>query len=298
MKAIIFDIQRFSLHDGPGIRTTIFFKGCPLQCIWCQNPESHQTKPEIAFYAESCQTCFKCETVCNEGAILHSKTQRVDYSKCTDCGECVTACVHHGLRLIGRTWDPESLLAEILKDKDYFIDSGGGLTLSGGEPMHQAQFLENFLPLVKAHNIHTNIETSGMFNWILMERLLPYLDLIYFDIKHLNSQYHYQYTHQENKIILDNFAQLSKTAINLQARMPIIPDLNNNLENIKATAQFLRRHGHQKIHCLPYHNFGEAKIAHLDTQLKPLHLTALTANDLEIIKKTFKEEGIDATIYD
>ncbi|MCP4284824.1 MAG: glycyl-radical enzyme activating protein, partial [Gammaproteobacteria bacterium] len=253
--AIIFDIQRFSLHDGPGIRTTIFFKGCPLRCLWCQNPESHTTKPEIAFYAEHCRERFECEEVCVEGAILRGKGQRVNRARCNTCGKCA-ACVHRALRIIGQPWDGQSLLAEILKDNDYFIESGGGITLSGGEPMMQARFLAGWLPLVKEHGVHVNMETCGLFKWGQIESLLPYLDLIYFDLKHMNAQRHQKHTDQGNQIILENFARLAQEPVGLQARMPLIPKMNDEPENIRATAQFLKRQGQETIHCLPYHNLG------------------------------------------
>jgi pyruvate formate lyase activating enzyme len=296
--AILFDIQRFSLHDGPGIRTTIFLKGCPLRCRWCQNPESHKPKPEIAFYAEHCRQCYQCAAVCPKQAIVRSENERVDFTQCDACGECVSACSHRALRMIGDEWDAENLLVELLKDEDHFVESGGGVTVSGGEPMLQAKFLQAWLPLVKTNNIHTTMETCGLFKWELMAALLPYLDLIYYDLKLIDGQRHQEHTGQDNTLILDNFVRLARSPVVLQARMPLIPGVNDDKQNIRATAEFLKQQGHHAIHCLPYHNLGEAKLPRIQTELEPLHLERQTAVTLERIKDRFAQEGIDAIIYD
>jgi pyruvate formate lyase activating enzyme len=163
-QAVIFDIQRFSIHDGPGIRTTVFFKGCPLRCAWCQNPESHQPKPEIAFYKQRCSKCLTCKEACPENAILENPDQRIDYNKCIVCSQCVSACLYEALKTVGAMWDIEQLLEEIKKDTDFFFDSGGGITLSGGEPAVQSRFLKHFLPLLKDQGVHINMETCGVFH--------------------------------------------------------------------------------------------------------------------------------------
>ena len=269
-----------------------------MRCVWCQNPESYQRKPEIAFYAEHCRRCFKCLDVCEVGAILENETLRVDYSKCTSCGECVFACVHRGVRKIGQEWDGEVLLEELLKDKDCFVDSGGGITLSGGEPLMQASALAAWLPDVKEYDLHVNLETSGLFGWNQIEGLLPYLDLVYFDLKHMDAKRHKELTGRTNEIILENFTGLCQTPVTLQARMPVIPGMNDDPENIKATAQFLRTHGCKTIHCLPYHKLGESKIPRIDTHMKPLHLEPLSSCDLDGVSQAFEKEGIYADIYD
>ena len=295
--AVIFDIQRFSLHDGPGIRTAVFFKGCPLSCMWCQNPESIKKTPEIAFYAEYCKSCFECQAACPEGAVTDGLKNRIDYSKCNACGDCVNRCVYQGLRLIGRRWDCDSLFKEILKDKEFFIDSSGGVTLTGGEPMIYSDFLEVFLPLIKAQNIHINIETSGFFNWDQMEKILPHFDLIYFDLKLMDGIAHKKYTGCDNSLILNNFSALSKRIECLQARMPIIPGVNDDRDNIIAVAKFLAENGHNTIHCLPYHNLGEAKRERIGGLSNPLPLKLAQGGDLHQTRKYFSEEGIDALIY-
>lgn len=200
--------------------------------------------------------------------------------------------------MIGQRWDGDALLEEIVKDKPYFDDSSGGITLSGGEPMLHSSFLATWLPQLKRHNLHVNMETSGLFTWDRLVTILPYLDHIYFDLKQMDDQRHRQFTGHSNRLILENFGRLAQENVALQARIPLIPGLNDGVDNISATAQFIKEQGHTTIHCLPYHNLGEAKIPRIDTQLEPLHLARHTAVDLEQIKNAFKEEGIDAVIYD
>lgn len=297
-RAVIFDIQRFSLHDGPGIRTTVFFKGCPLRCAWCQNPESQARRPEIAFYAERCRGCFRCRSSCPAGAILDGKDRRVDYARCNACGACARACPADALRLIGSLPDPESLAADILKDRDFFADSGGGLTLSGGEPMIYPGYVLRLLRLMHDARIHTAIETCGVFRIADMKDLLPYLDLVYFDLKHMDPGKHREYTGADNRAILSNFSGLSKAFRRLQARMPVVPGFNDDGKNIRATARFLSGTGRRSIHCLPYHNLGESKLARLHTAQRPLGLTPPDREAMVQVKKIFKQEGINAIIYE
>lgn len=296
--AVIFDIQRFSLHDGPGIRTTIFFKGCPLSCVWCQNPESQKAGPEMAFYAEQCQKSYACADICPQNAILKAKQRRINYDRCDACGKCALECPFNALRIIGKKWHYKELADESLKDKDYFLDSKGGITLSGGEPVLHVKFLQNFLPLLKKHGIHVNIETCGVFKFKEIERILLYLDLIYYDIKHIDPKVHKQYTGGDNILILDNFARMAKVFPKLQARIPIIPGVNNDRENILATARFLKQNNQTSIHCLPYHSLGGAKLARINSGPAPFNLQSITAEDLLPIKKMFQEEGIHAVVYD
>ncbi len=297
-QALIFDIQRFSLHDGPGIRTTVFFKGCSMACCWCQNPESHNPSPELIFYKDSCIGCFRCREVCPEDAILDNPFVRIDYPKCSVCGECVSACNTDSLRMVGRKWNADDLLSEVLKDKDYFEESGGGITLSGGEPLLQSTFLKTFLPLVKEKGIHINLETSGMVAWNRMEETISFLDLVFYDIKHMDSEIHKQHTGCPNELILDNFSRLAKRFSNLQARMPVVPGINDTPENIRATAMFLKKNHHDSIHLLAYHNMGEAKLERINTRQKALNLQSLKADDLLKVTELFNKENIHAVLYD
>lgn len=297
-RATIFDIQRFSLHDGPGIRTTIFFKGCALHCCWCQNPESQQTKPEMAFYAERCRECYTCLSHCPELAIIVGETARIDGEKCTCCGECEAVCPTGSLRLVGRTWDVDALAAEVLKDRDFFLESGGGITLSGGEPMAQAPFLQRFLPLIKAAGVHVTLETCGQFRGALFDALQPLIDLVYFDLKLIDPQAHRAATGRGNQTILANFAKLSREAQAFQARMPLVPTWTDREDNLRAIAEKLRDHDQRSLHCLPYNNLGEAKLSRLTTSQRPLALVRQDAAALARITSYFREHAIDAVIYD
>jgi glycyl-radical enzyme activating protein len=200
-EGLLFDLQRFSLHDGPGIRSTVFFKGCPLRCRWCQNPESHTCTPEMAFYQERCQACFCCEAVCPEQAITRRPEARIDFARCSACGACAAVCDSQAIVTIGQRWPVDRLVAEIEKDRDFFEDSGGGVTLSGGEPMGQHAFLACLLPALKARGRHVALETCGVFTWQQMEPLLPHLDLIYFDLKHMAPDIHRDLTGRDNTLI-------------------------------------------------------------------------------------------------
>ncbi len=297
-RATIFDIQRFSIHDGPGIRTTIFFKGCPLKCRWCQNPESLNPGLEVAFYKEHCAFCFACRDVCPENAIVESEDVRIDFDRCNACGKCVSECMNNALRLVGGNWDASGLLDEILKDKDFFDDSDGGITLSGGEPTLYTPFLREFLPLVKKMGIHVNMETSGMFKWDNIEPILPFLDLIFYDLKLMDSEMHQAYTGVDNRIIMENFEKLAVTFTDLSARMPVIPTVNDTPVNISATAGFLKENSLQSIHLLPYHNFGEAKLARIKTDLEPLTLSTGKGDYLMSSKSRFEGHGIRVLLYD
>lgn len=295
---LLFDIQRFSLHDGPGIRTTLFFKGCSLSCKWCQNPESHSLAVEMAFYNENCAQCFSCKEACTQDAIIDLPEARIDFSQCDACGVCADACITNSLRVIGQPWGSESLLEEVLKDQDFFADSGGGVTLSGGEPLLQAGFLAEFLPLLKKHSVHVTLETAGMYNWDRLSPLLQWIDLVYFDLKHLDSATHAQITGQPNDLILDNFLQLRSKDVLLQARMPLVPGMNDDQGNLMATAHFLRSHGQDSIHLLGYHRLGESKLARINSDLKPLGLSSQTQEQLNAAKAIFAKEGINANVYD
>jgi pyruvate formate lyase activating enzyme len=200
--------------------------------------------------------------------------------------------------MVGKEWNADDLLTEILKDRDYFDESGGGITLSGGEPLMQSTFLKTFLPLVKQKGIHINLETSGMAAWNRMEEIIRWLDLIFYDIKHMDSGIHEKHTGCGNQIILDNFTRLAKRFSNLQARMPVIPGENDTLDNIRATADFLKENHHDSIHLLPYHNMGEAKLKRINTRQKPMNLESMKADALENTKALFEKENIHAVLYD
>lgn len=295
-KALIFDIQRFSIHDGPGIRTLIFLKGCPMRCLWCQNPEGINPLPEIGFYARFCIGCRECERVCPEGAIVFESGKRILRSKCTRCGICTDVCYAGALRLIGKLYTAEELLAEVRKDSAFYEASGGGITLSGGEPMLQASFLSDFLPLCKEAGFHTAIETSGYFPYEKLEMLLPSLDLILYDIKAVDPSLHRQLTGRDNALILTNLRHLIEIGAPLIIRMPIIPTLTAMHENLKEVSHFLKENGIRELHLLPYHPLGESKLEAIDSPLRPLGLSRPSEEELAKITALFEREGVEVRI--
>jgi pyruvate formate lyase activating enzyme len=250
----------------------------------------------MAYDRERCAYGWQCRAVCPQGAILSQRDHRIDFTRCDACGRCAEACDHEALRLVGTRFTAETLVREIVKDRDFFVDSGGGVTLSGGEPMMHAAFLQRLLPLLATEGLHVAMQTCGMFPWARMEPLLPFLDLIQFDLKHMDNAAHERLTGVGNEAILENFAGLARSGVRLEARMPVIPGLNDDRENIRAMARFLARHGHSTLQCLAYHNLGEAKLPRLAPILAPLGKASLDPHALAPIAERFKEEGIDVAL--
>ncbi|MEW5734764.1 MAG: glycyl-radical enzyme activating protein [Thermodesulfobacteriota bacterium] len=297
LKAVVFDIQRFSLHDGPGIRTTVFFKGCPLSCLWCQNPESRKPEPEIAFYEERCLGCLACERACQEGAIRLDKKNRVDWTRCTSCGKCVPVCSGEALRMVGRSMSVSEVAAEVMADKDFFARSGGGATLSGGEPLMQPAFAAALADRLADGGVQTAVETCGQFSYSRASSLFPRLDLVLFDLKAVDGELHKKLTGRSNRTILENFSRLASDGVNLVARMPVIPGMNDSEENLRALAGFLKKQGKKDMVLLSYHGLWEAKLHRVPTAQKPLGLSG-GPEAAERAKAVLAREGIHASCQD
>jgi len=293
----IFDIQRFSIHDGPGIRTVLFTKACTLKCKWCQNPESQKSKQEVAFYSENCTDCRKCIEVCPANAI-DTITKISNYSACLACSACIDACANDTRRMIGQEMNEKEIISELLKDIDFYADSGGGITFSGGEPFIYPEFLSKILKELKKNKILINIETSGHFDFKKVIGLLPNIDLIYFDIKHLDSDIHKKYTGLANNIILSNFEKLNKVFENIQVRIPLIPNINDGTENIEAVCKFLLERGHKSVHLLQYHSMGNSKAKRIDYKEEIFKVEPHTKEEINIIKSHFSKFGINPITYD
>lgn len=247
MRATIFDLQRNSFVDGPGIRTTVFFKGCNLKCAWCHNPESQSAKPQMMFYKDQCTGCGKCRQVCKQEA-------------CILCGKCTFYCPVDARKVCGKEYTPEEVLAEVIKDKAFYDNSGGGVTFSGGECMLQIDFLLECLKKCKKEGIHTAVDTAGHIPFESFERILPYTDLFLYDIKSIDSEKHKQYTGVENGRILENLKKLFAAGANLWIRIPVIPDVNDSIEEMQRIKAFLAEYGKpEKVELLPYHAMGENK---------------------------------------
>jgi pyruvate formate lyase activating enzyme len=262
---IIYNIQRYSIHDGPGIRTTIFFKGCPLRCFWCQNPESQSMKPEIFLNKDNCTLCGRCADACPTGAsTLSERSATIDRSKCIGCGRCAEACPNEARTLVGRQTTVDEIMQEVIRDKKFYDNSGGGVTLSGGEPLAQPEFALSILQSCREAGIHTAIETCGLAAWPTMEKLLEYTDLVLYDIKCVESGKHRAAAGQPNELILENARKIARLKP-MWVRVPMIPGFNDTIEEVKAITRFVRTElGPIDINLLAYNKLGEGKYGRLD----------------------------------
>ena len=297
-EAVIFDIQRFSIHDGPGIRTTLFFKGCSLNCAWCQNPESISGIPEMAFYAERCVGCGACADVCAEGAVSMGSGRRIIWEKCTACGVCARECPAEALRLVGATYSVPELVRESLRDREFYEASGGGISLSGGEPVLHSRFLESFLPELKTHGIHVLLETAGNYPLNLLNPLLPFIDRIYFDYKLPDDAAYRAHTGKGNQRILDVLGALAAQAVPLTVRIPLVPGINTGPHEIKMMSHTLVTLGIYEVSLLKYNPLWEAKIPRLNTRQNALGIgmNAVDAVDYENVINQYSQYHIKASL--
>lgn len=255
---LVVDIKRDSLEDGPGIRSVVFFKGCPLRCIFCHSPETQDPKVDIAFSAGECLRCGKCADSCPQGAIDLSRAKRIDRGRCMRCGQCVSVCPGKALRKIGQFYPVDSLVEILMRDLPFYRHSGGGVTLSGGECTLYPNYLESLLKRLKARQIHLVLETCGYFSYdIFKQKILPYLDLIYYDIKIADSEIHQKYTGKTNRKILDNlYRLLQEKPAAVHPRIPLIPGITATSDNLAAIVDLLCEAGAENVSLLPYNPLG------------------------------------------
>ena len=290
-KTLLVDIKRNALDDGPGIRTLIFFKGCPLSCVWCQNPEAKSPFLELLFDKQMCSQCGSCIESCNQDAIDFGYKFRIDRSKCTLCGNCVKVCPNTALRLIGKEYTIFDLMEMILKDKVFYDNSGGGVTLSGGEPLSHINYTNQLVKELKKEDIHVCIETSGYYNREkFYEFILPYIDLIYFDLKIYNPKLHARYCKVSNERILDNFEDIIKNkSIEILPRIPLIPGITDTYENLSDLANYLKSLNVKKIGLLPYNPLWLDKPEKIGTKQSYDYSEWLDNKDKERIKLIFSD---------
>ncbi|NIM58827.1 MAG: glycyl-radical enzyme activating protein [Candidatus Aminicenantes bacterium] len=293
-KGIIFDIKRYAIHDGPGIRTTIFLKGCSLRCQWCQNPEGQRTEPEIILRSPRCATdCNQCVSVCPQDAISKDGNSiEIDKAKCDLCAECEEVCVYEALEVVGREVSVQEVMEEIKKDKIFFDESGGGITFSGGEPLMQVDFLEALLKEVKKKNIHVALDTSGYVSFEELDRISDKVDLFLYDLKIMDNKKHEKYTGVSNKLILDNLRKLAERGKSVAVRIPLVSGINDDDQSIQTLVNFLQSLKNiNQIDLLSYHSGGREKYKRLKKEKLPKAFHSPSKERIEEIEKILADSG-------
>jgi pyruvate formate lyase activating enzyme len=294
-RGLIFDIRRFSIHDGPGIRTTVFFKGCPLRCLWCHNPESQSPYPELITQPRRCTLCEECLQVCPNGAIFRDGDLILtDREKCQLCQACARTCHAEARQITGQEMSTAQVVAEILRDIPFFEQSGGGVTFSGGEPLFQPEFLTRLLRECKEYEIHTALDTCGFAPFSILDGIRALVDLFLFDLKHLDNARHQELTGVPNQQILENLELLSRLGHQIYLRIPLIPGLNDDPVHLHALARYAADlPGVLRVDLLPYHPTGLEKYTRLDKPtLMPATQPLLPARLLDI-QALFQSYGIE-----
>ena len=299
----IFNIQRFSTEDGPGIRTTVFMKGCPLRCIWCANPESQRGRPEVAHRDAKCRGCGHCEQTCPRGAIALTAADGaahpvIDRSRCVVCGSCVGACTAGALHVYGEVKTVDEVFDVVKRDVGYYESSGGGLTVSGGEALLQADFTAALFARCRRLGIPTALDTCGFCPTEEIDKLEGLVDLVLFDLKLMDPEAHRRYVGVDNAPILRNLARFREMGAEIFIRIPLIPDITDTAENLTATAQFIRDFDPAlHIDLLPYHKYGVNKYASLDRPYELPDAVRQSTEKLEACKAIFDSMGLDCALH-
>lgn len=292
-KRIIFDIQRFSVHDGPGIRTIVFIKGCPLRCIWCSNPESQHREAQLMYIKRNCIGCKHCIEACPRDALSFHPTFNVDYTKCDMCGKCVDVCYSEALSFSGQNQTVEQIVYELNKDNIHYKRSGGGITLSGGEPLSQPNFAVELLKACKEKGWHTAIETTAFTSQNVLDQVLPWLDLVLLDIKHTDDLKHQEFIGQSNEMILSNARYIGQFGVPMIIRVPVVPSFNDEIYEIKDIAAFAKGiKGVKEINLLPYHRMGENKYEYLNYDYRMRGIEPPTKEKMLSLKNIVEETGL------
>ena len=297
-KGLIFDIKKFSVHDGPGIRTTVFFKGCPLRCRWCHNPESQRLQPEVMLHPNRCIACLACLETCPQGAVtLNGNSVVTDRSNCLQCGICTETCFAEARQVVGREMSVSEVVTEVQRDISFYEESGGGVTFSGGDPLLQPDFLLGLLHACKEQEIHTVVDTSGSFPWRIVERIRPFVDLFLYDVKLIDDERHKEVTGVSNRRILANLEQLSIAGQAIVVRLAVIPGINDDEQNIRLTGEFLAKLPNlEKVALLPYHASAAHKYAGLNRPYQMPDVTPPDNQDLLALSAMLRQYGLSVAI--
>ncbi|MBN2853202.1 MAG: glycyl-radical enzyme activating protein [Clostridia bacterium] len=297
MEGIIFDIQRFSISDGPGIRTTVFLKGCSLKCIWCHNPESINSKKELQIVSHKCIGCGNCIAVCRNHGYEMIDEKKVYYKdRCQLCGECVSQCYSKSLQMSGKNMTVEEVMTEIRKDLTFYEDSNGGVTFSGGEPLLQSLFLKELLKKCQSEGIHTAVDTAGNVPFGSFMHIIDYTDLFLFDLKMMDREKHKKYTGAFNDLIHANLKKLVQLKKHVFIRIPVIPGINNSKEDMQKLIEFIKNLPIDLVELLPYHSLGGSKYESLAIPYELASLKTPTKEEMTEIGKWFKQANINVKV--
>lgn len=295
--ALVFNIQKFSIHDGPGIRTTVFLKGCPLNCLWCHNPESQNFSKETMISKEKCTVCGRCIDRCSKGAIEKCNNEIVnDFEKCIFCGKCVDSCFNNAREIVGEELTLKEIIKEIEKDRVFYEESNGGVTFSGGEAMCQIEALGDMARSCKEKGISVAVDTCGYVPFSSFEKILNYVDVFLYDIKLMDNELHKKYVGADNTLILENLIKLSDSGANINLRIPVISGINDNNETMEDIIGFIKNTNIRDVNLLPYHDIAKNKYDKLGKEYKEDLMSKPSEERMEEIKKMFEKNGYKVKI--